>query len=1353
MWWRRTLLVFALLAVLVAAALVTLTRSSTVGVWLLGRVPGVQVSGVQGRLFGGPFAVDRVTLAGPREVVIEQLAWKDLTWQWRPHAGAWLALRIDRASAARVRIGTAATPTPLRAPTTLRLSIDLAIDGVQVGELRYEDQAPLTDLRARRLELGAEAGARHRIAGLQLAFTRATVEADADIASDAPFALGARARLASRDAERPWQGQLDAAGELAALGVTARLSSPRAAGAALDAKASLAPFAAWPIVKLELSLSDLDLGALSADAPRTRLSGRADIATRATDAPIDIRVALINAEPGRWDAGRLPVAALDAELGASAKARDRIEVRRFEARGDAGRVEGRGHWQGGEAELALTLVALRPQLVHARATPMQLAGQLSLRAAGLPAPDGSKPAAAVQTAEAVLALDGRIDATRALRVAAKTSLRSEGAAWQADAKSIEVSAGDARLSAQASAQGRRGGAWQLKTEGQASAFDPAQWWALPFGALPAGAHQLNGRWQAELQMPPGASALPRDIAAALALRGAATLELAPSRVAGVPLQGRLALDGRAPGWGVVADVQAAANSARLDGRLQPRAADDRWRLDLQAPALAALQPLLRALPAPVLPFVPTQGQLDGQVTVGGRWPATALQGQVKGSALQAPRGRVTVIALQGQAGPDANAPLALQVDAQQLALTDAPRFDSLAARIDGTLAQHRATIDAVTTLRPPAWTDVLIGANGGSSEGSRLRLAGEGRWADKTWRARGIEFDWRSKTDAQAPAWLQVRDLQATLRLDAAHRPLEAFAEPGRALVLGAPLVWREARWRARAGTASAFELDATLEPTPAAPWLQRLWPQAGLVGDLALQAQIKVKAADTFAADLVLERARGDLAYRDEDGSAQPFGLTDLRIALAADAGTWHFTQALAGANVGVLAGALSMRVAPAARWPAAETPIQGVLEWRVADLGAWARFTPPGWRVAGTLRTSASLGGRFGAPEVTGEMVGSGLAIRHLLHGVDVRDGELALSLRGANARIERFVFKGGDGTLRLAGGATLGAEPSATLQLEAERFRVLGRVDRRLVASGNAQLRLAANALALDGKFSADEGLFDLSQGDAPSLDADVRVHGGRWGAKPTPDDDTPAPTARPSGAPRELRVALALDLGRDLKLRGRGLDARLGGQLNVSAPGGRLAVNGSVRADGGQYAAYGQKLDIERGVLTFTGTPENPRLDIFAVRPNLDVKVGVLVSGSAQFPRVRLVSEPEMSEFDKLSWLLLGRASDGLARTDTALLQRAALALLAGEGQTPDAALMATLGLDEFSVRQTESGEVRDTVVTLGKQLSRRWYVGYERGVNSTTGSWQLVYRIAQRFTLRAQSGEDNALDAIWTWRWN
>jgi translocation and assembly module TamB len=126
---------------------------------------------------------------------------------------------------------------------------------------------------------------------------------------------------------------------------------------------------------------------------------------------------------------------------------------------------------------------------------------------------------------------------------------------------------------------------------------------------------------------------------------------------------------------------------------------------------------------------------------------------------------------------------------------------------------------------------------------------------------------------------------------------------------------------------------------------------------------------------------------------------------------------------------------------------------------------------------------------------------------------------------------------------------------------------------------------------------------------------------------------------------------------------------------------------------------------------------------------------------------------MSDNDKLSWLVLGRAPEGLGKSDSALLQRAAMALLAGEGDTASDKVLRTLGLDDFSVRQEGEGDVRNTIVALGKQISSRWYLGYERGVNSTTGTWQAIYRIAQRFTLRAQAGEDNALDLIWTWRWN
>jgi translocation and assembly module TamB len=283
----------------------------------------------------------------------------------------------------------------------------------------------------------------------------------------------------------------------------------------------------------------------------------------------------------------------------------------------------------------------------------------------------------------------------------------------------------------------------------------------------------------------------------------------------------------------------------------------------------------------------------------------------------------------------------------------------------------------------------------------------------------------------------------------------------------------------------------------------------------------------------------------------------------------------------------------------------------------------------------------------------------------------------------------------------------------------------VDRRIVVSGQGDVTLERDNVNIAGKFGVDEGLIDFTRSDAPSLGSDVTV------ANRTADE-LPLPPVTPQRH-RNVSIDLGIGLGHHLQLKGRGIDTGLQGELKITTPNGLPAFTGSIRAVGGTYAAY-------------------PRLDIEATRPNLDVRVGVAITGTALNVRVRLFSDPDMSDIDKLSWLMLGRASDGLGSSDTALLQRAAMALLAGDSPGVTDQVLQTIGLDDLSVRQTE-GDSRDTVVSLGKQLSRRWYVGYERGLNATQGTWQLIYRIARRFTLRAQSGLDNSMDLIWTWRWD
>ncbi len=155
----------------------------------------------------------------------------------------------------------------------------------------------------------------------------------------------------------------------------------------------------------------------------------------------------------------------------------------------------------------------------------------------------------------------------------------------------------------------------------------------------------------------------------------------------------------------------------------------------------------------------------------------------------------------------------------------------------------------------------------------------------------------------------------------------------------------------------------------------------------------------------------------------------------------------------------------------------------------------------------------------------------------------------------------------------------------------------------------------------------------------------------------------------------------------------------------------------------------------------------------MRDGLDDRVGVMVGGNVSNLRVRLFSEPEMSEIDKLALLVLGRRTEGLGRAETALMQRAALALLSGEGEsTTDKVIARARARRVLAAPGRRRRSARHCRQPSASRLSDRVYVGYERGLNATAGSWQLIYRIAQRFTLRAQAGHENSLDLIWTWRW-
>ena len=616
----------------------------------------------------------------------------------------------------------------------------------------------------------------------------------------------------------------------------------------------------------------------------------------------------------------------------------------------------------------------------------------------------------------------------------------------------------------------------------------------------------------------------------------------------------------------------------------------------------------------------------------------------------------------------------------------------------------------------------------------------------------------------------------------------------------GIPLAW-----------ADAFSADPTQGPLAA----------AGISGDLSLNGRWNI---DTTArhpvADVVLERASGDvrLAVVEEETAAN---VTVVRsegaVARRADGSVRQQRVPGRGMRARIQnlrlqlqtrdsevraqllwdterAGQLTADVRSSLQrtadgWTWAENaPLSGTAKANLPDIGIWAMFAPPGWRVTGSLNADVRISGTRSDPRWDGNLGADKLSIVSLLDGLDLHDGRLRARLQGTRLDITELTLQGGKGSTarilgysgnltpapqeggQLTGSGYVAWNPQPTagqsgmqmnIQLRADHLQVLVRADRQLSTSGQLQARLDNGQFVLRGDLTVDRAAILLPDESAPSLDKDVVVHSAasrKAEAERRQQEAQQAKQQAAAGAsPTTAKVPdilLNLNLGRDFALQGFGITTRLRGELQVrggSTLGAPPLITGEVRTEQGRYRAWGQSLDVETGLVRFNGPYNNPSLDITAIRPNISVRAGVRILGSATAPRVTLFSDPEMSDAEKLSWIVMGRDTTS-GGAEAALLQQAALALLGGGGTSENFA--GRVGLDEIGFKGASADSTdpnAGAALTLGKRLSKDLYVTYEQSLNGAMGTLYVFYEMSRRLTLRGQTGLQTAVDLIYTVR--
>lgn len=508
-----------------------------------------------------------------------------------------------------------------------------------------------------------------------------------------------------------------------------------------------------------------------------------------------------------------------------------------------------------------------------------------------------------------------------------------------------------------------------------------------------------------------------------------------------------------------------------------------------------------------------------------------------------------------------------------------------------------------------------------------------------------------------------------------------------------------------------------------------RLTPQ----DDLRLNGSWSVQRQERLAIALRVERESGDLILPGDRPLAA--GLQMLRAEAQLRGGQLQVQAQLRSALAnGSLDGRIQTTGQGADERIARTSPVAFRAQIDIARLAALTPLAGGNAYVDGQAQAVLEGSGTLEKPVVGGTLTADRLVIALPPEGIDLREGRLRADIQANRIAVREFRINGPTGVLTAQGTLALEGEERAALDWRAERLMLLARPDRRLVVTGNGRAALDRGRLALTGSLRADEGLFRFGTRALPTLGPDVIVAGR---TVPREEDKKLSRAA----------LDLTLDFGNDLHLIGQGLDAWISGRVVLTNPGGELVARGTVRTQRGTYTAFGQRLQIDRGQLTFNGAADNPALDILAMRKNQAVEAGVAVTGTVRTPLVRVVSEPAVSEGEALSWLMLGRGPADASRADLAMLPLAAASLF-GKGQPGGTSIASRFGLDTLAVRgsgggNANAGALSNQVVAVGKRISHRLYVIYEQGLGGATNVLKIEYNLSRRLVLRAEAGEVSA----------
>lgn len=401
-------------------------------------------------------------------------------------------------------------------------------------------------------------------------------------------------------------------------------------------------------------------------------------------------------------------------------------------------------------------------------------------------------------------------------------------------------------------------------------------------------------------------------------------------------------------------------------------------------------------------------------------------------------------------------------------------------------------------------------------------------------------------------------------------------------------------------------------------------------------------------------------------------------------------------------------------------------------------------GFVANGSANFNLQLGGTAAAPVINGTVTTSGAGIVDVRRNLAINNLTADIRLNGQQAVISRLtgqLASGGNVSVTGSVGIQPAANFPANIDVKLDRAvyvdgtLVVATVDGTILLRGpllanptlSGKLRLERASITVPEKLPTSLREIDIKHLNAPkAVLAQLR--------------DTTARGARENS--NTINLDLQLDAPSQIFVRGRGIDAELGGSVTIRGTAAAPIVSGGFTMRRGRITILNRRLDFsDKSRITFAGDL-TPALQMEANSTSGTTTLTVGVTGLATDPSITFSSSPALPQDEVLAQLIFGQSMSRLSAIQIAQLADAVGQLAGGRSTSLFQGLRNQLGVDDFDISTDANGR---TNVGVGRYLNERTYLELQQ--NAKDGTKAIInLDVGRGVKLRGAAGANGSGEA-------